>query len=139
MRCGSYKTISASQSFVLQIIVYCVSSHFDYDEITSPSFVMKQHQVYVSWYLVIYYQFHLTRISRFPVQGLNFIWASHGVAVELIGGAVALDHNELDYSSPTNLLQDIHCAKVHENEGTVDMGISHSNSSAGGIETSRGS
>ena len=43
MRCGSYKTILASQSFVLRIIVYCISSHFDYDEITSPSFVMKQH------------------------------------------------------------------------------------------------
>ena len=43
MRCGSYETISASQSFVLRIVVYCVSSHFDYDEITSPSFVMKRH------------------------------------------------------------------------------------------------
>ena len=45
-------------------------------------------QVYVSWYLVIYYQFHLMRISRFPFRGLNFVWASHGVAVELIGGAI---------------------------------------------------
>ena len=114
MRCRSYEMILASRSFVLQIVVYCASSYLDYDEITSSGFIMK-------WYPSVCFLILDDSLSissdeniQIPHSGLNFVWALHGVAVRLIGGAAVLecpkacswDHNELHYSSPTNLLQE---------------------------------
>jgi len=93
-------------------------------------------QVYVSWYLVIHHQFHLIRISRFPVWGRTLSglhmasWSnSVGAMVLEFSGAHLWDHNALHYSLPTNFLQDI--GKVCGDRGAADMAISHSNNNAG--------
>jgi len=119
-----------------RLYAYCISSHLDYDETTSPGFVMKWYPSVCLLVLGDSSQFHLTRISRFSIWGQTLSglhmasWSnSVGAMVLEFSRACLWDHNTLHYSLSTNFLQDI--GKVHGKQGAADMAVSHSNSIVG--------